>query len=90
MASSAHTEFVVCDCTIEQCFEVGKGEVGLDDYEVRAWHGWYRHVTFSMLALAFLTVLRANGEEDMLKKVWTASPDPRVRGDRRCSSSRIF
>src|SRR3989440_919060 len=28
---------------IEQCFEVGKGEVGLDGYEVRSWHGWYRH-----------------------------------------------
>ena len=29
--------------TVEQCFEVGKGEVGLDEYEVRSWHGWYRH-----------------------------------------------
>lgn len=54
--------------TVEQCFEEGKGEVGLDEYEVRSWHGWYRHVTLSMLALAFLTVLRANGEEDTLKK----------------------
>lgn len=54
--------------TVEQCFEEGKGEVGLDEYEVRSWHGWYRHVTLSMLALAFLTVLRANGEEDGLKK----------------------
>ena len=54
--------------TVEQCFEEGKGEVGLDEYEVRSWHGWYRHVTLSMLALAFLTVLRANGEEDALKK----------------------
>ncbi len=29
--------------TVEQCFEVGKGEVGLDEYEVRSWQGWYRH-----------------------------------------------
>ncbi len=29
--------------TVEQCFEEGKGEVGLDEYEVRSWHGWYRH-----------------------------------------------
>ena len=54
--------------TVEQCFEEGKGEVGLDEYEVRSWHGWYRHVTLSMLALAFLTVLRARDEEDARKK----------------------
>ena len=42
--------------TIEACFEVAKNEVGLDEYEVRHWHGWYRHITLSMLALAFLTV----------------------------------
>ena len=45
--------------TVEQCFEVGKGEVGLDEYEVRSWQGWYRHITLCMLAQAFLTVLRA-------------------------------
>jgi SRSO17 transposase len=55
--------------TVEQCFEEAKGEVGLDEYEVRSWHGWYRHVTLSMLAMTFLTILRANGEETMLKKV---------------------
>jgi SRSO17 transposase len=54
--------------TVEQCFEEAKGEVGLDEYEARSWQGWYRHVTLSMLALAFLTALRANGEEDVLKK----------------------
>jgi SRSO17 transposase len=54
--------------TVEQCFEEGKGEVGLDEYEVRSWHGWYRHVTLSMLAMAFLAALRANGEEGTLKK----------------------
>src|SRR5438874_3110558 len=45
--------------TVEQCFEVGKGEVGLDEYEVRSWQGWYRHITLCMLAQAFLVVLRA-------------------------------
>jgi SRSO17 transposase len=47
---------------IEQCFEVGKGEVGLDDYEVRSWQGWYRHTTLCLLAQAFLTVLRIQSE----------------------------
>jgi SRSO17 transposase len=44
--------------TIEECFEAAKQETGLDEYEVRSFHGWYRHVTLSMLALAFLAVLR--------------------------------
>jgi len=45
--------------TIEQCFEEAKGEVGLDQYEVRHWTGWYRHITLAMWAYALLTVLRA-------------------------------
>jgi SRSO17 transposase len=44
--------------TIEECFEIGKSQVGLDEYEVRHWTGWYRHITLSMLALAFLVVTR--------------------------------
>ena len=45
--------------TIERCFEEAKGEVGLDQYEVRNWTGWYRHITLAMWAYALLTVLRA-------------------------------
>jgi SRSO17 transposase len=44
---------------IEQLFEAAKGEVGLDQYEVRSWTGWYRHITLAMWALALLAVLRA-------------------------------
>jgi SRSO17 transposase len=43
---------------IETCFELAKQEVGLDEYEVRKWQGWYRHITLSMMALAYLTVIR--------------------------------
>lgn len=42
---------------------MAKGEVGLEQYEVRSWMGWYRHITFAMLALAFLTKLRCNLEQ---------------------------
>lgn len=45
--------------TVEECFEAAKGEVGLDQYEVRSWHGWYRHITLAMLAHAYLTALSA-------------------------------
>jgi SRSO17 transposase len=44
--------------TLEEGFEAAKGEVGLDQYEVRSWTGWYRHITLAMLALAYLTVVR--------------------------------
>jgi SRSO17 transposase len=44
--------------TIESCFEEAKGEVGLDQYEVRSWTGWHRHITLAMLAHAYLAVLR--------------------------------
>ena len=44
---------------VEECFELAKNEVGLDQYEVGQWTGWYRHMTLAMWALAFLTVTRA-------------------------------
>lgn len=43
---------------IEECFETAKGEVGLDQYEVRKWDGWHRFITLALLAHAYLTVLR--------------------------------
>ena len=43
---------------IEQAFEMAKGEVGLDHYEVRSWVGWHHHITLSMLALWFLVLDR--------------------------------
>jgi SRSO17 transposase len=36
--------------TIAKCFEEAKGEVGLDQYEVRGGTGWYRHITLAMWA----------------------------------------
>jgi SRSO17 transposase len=44
--------------TIEECFEHAKDELGLDQYEVRRWTGWYRHITLVMLAQIFLHAVR--------------------------------
>ena len=44
---------------VECSFQQGKGETGLDHYQVRRYQAWYRHVTLSMLAQAFLAVQRA-------------------------------
>ena len=30
---------------IEDAFKEAKGQVGLDQYEVRRWTGWHRHIT---------------------------------------------
>ena len=43
---------------IESLFEQSKGKVGLDQYEVRSWGGWHRHITLSMFALAYLAAVR--------------------------------
>jgi len=47
---------------VEQAFELAKGEVGLDEYEVRTWVGWYRHITLVLFALAYLTVVRLHAQ----------------------------
>lgn len=54
LARVASTRFAV-----EQCFKETKGQTGLDQYEVRRWHSWHRHITLAMLAHAWLTVTRA-------------------------------
>ena len=46
--------------TVEECFQAGKNEAGLDHYQVRLYKAWYRHVTLAMLALAWLAVTRAS------------------------------
>lgn len=65
--------------TIEVCFESAKGEVGLDEYEVRSWNGWYRHMTLALLAHAFLTVTRAQAAKKGLSTGTAAQYRPPVQ-----------
>ena len=44
---------------VEETFQQGKGQVGLDHYQCRQWKAWYRFTTLAMLALAILTALAA-------------------------------
>jgi SRSO17 transposase len=44
---------------IETCFRDAKTETGLDHYQVRQYDAWYRHITLSMLAYAFLVASAA-------------------------------
>lgn len=49
--------------TIEEAFEQAKGEVGLDEYEVRRYDAWARHITLALLAHAALEVTRARAAQ---------------------------
>jgi SRSO17 transposase len=60
---------------IEECFKQAKGEVGLDHYQVRRYHGWYRHITLSMLAYAYLAVTAAT--DPKAAATWSASAQQR-------------
>ena len=51
------TEVAGSRWTVETCFKESKSEVGLDEYEVRKYEAWYKHITLVCVALAFLTVL---------------------------------
>ncbi len=72
--------------TIEVAFEAAKGEVGLDQYEVRSSHGWYRHITLALFAQALLTVIRhrLSGARAALAEPQegrqTPRPTPRQKG----------
>jgi len=52
---------------IEVSFEDAKQETGLDEYEVRSFTGWYRHITLSMFAYALLSVLKGSAREAVKK-----------------------
>jgi len=49
---------------IEEGFAQAKGEVGLDQYEVRKWEAWHRHVTLCLLAHAYLVVMRQAAQRE--------------------------
>lgn len=63
---------------IEASLEEAKDAVGLDQYEVRSWTGWYRHITLALLAHALLAVIQARtatGDSPAPKKgAWFPAP----------------
>jgi len=68
--------------TIEEGFEQAKGEVGLDQYEVRRYDAWHRHVTLALLAHASLEVTRLTALADARATQGPLTPgDHPVGGD---------
>jgi SRSO17 transposase len=71
--------------SIDDLFKLAKGQVGLDQYEVRSWQGWYRHITLALLALAVLTIgARKKGGRP---RELPAQPTSRSRSRRSAGSS---
>ena len=44
---------------VEECFQQGKGQTGLDQHQLRLWPSFHRHTVLSMCALALLAVATA-------------------------------
>jgi SRSO17 transposase len=59
---------------IEASFKRGKGEVGMDEYQVRTWQGWHHHMVLSLLAVWFLI-----GETHRSQSLTPALTLPQVR-----------
>jgi SRSO17 transposase len=66
---------------IEECFQTAKNEVGLDDYQVRRYDAWYRHITLAMWAHAFLAVTAAASKGAATPNGTSSSPSPSARSD---------
>jgi SRSO17 transposase len=74
--------------SIETTIEEGKGETGLDEYEVRYWHSWHRHITLSMIAHAWLTSIRqAEGKKTAGPRTGRAEHPRSASAARDCSAT---
>jgi SRSO17 transposase len=62
---------------IESGFAHAKGEVGLDQYQVRCWEGWYRAITLALVAYAYLAVVRAQTPPARVDQVGLSLPEIR-------------
>ena len=59
---------------IEASFQRGKGEAGMDAYQVRTWEGWHHHIALTLIAVWFLIGETHRGQQ------WTpALTLPQVR-----------
>jgi SRSO17 transposase len=48
---------------IEASFKRGKGEVGMDEYQVRTWQGWHHHIALSLISVWFLICETHRGQQ---------------------------
>lgn len=53
--------------SVEQCIEEAKSEMGFDQYQVRYFQSWYRHITLALMAHTWLSAERAAQREKTLE-----------------------
>jgi len=68
---------------IEECFGAGKNETGLDNYQVRTWDAWHRHIGLAVLAHTFLAVTARHAKKS--GRAPAADPTRKPRDPNRCS-----
>jgi SRSO17 transposase len=66
---------------VEECFEAAKQQAGLDNYQVRKYDAWYRHITLAMLALAFLAAMARTPQKGALR-AWVVTAGRESGGSR--------
>jgi hypothetical protein len=65
---------ITAGARIEASFKRGKGEAGMDEYQVRTWEGWHHHMALTLIAVWFLVCETHRGQQ------WTpALTLPQVR-----------
>lgn len=62
---------------VEESFQISKGAVGLDHYQVRGWTPWHRYTTLAMLAMAILTTLNTQTPSPTTKLIALTVPETR-------------
>lgn len=72
---------------IEECFGSAKNEIGLDNYQVRTWNAWHRHITLAMLAHTFLAVTAHKSKKKEANTPRIHPPNPPNRKPSRRSTN---
>jgi len=61
---------------IEECFGTTKDDLGLDNYQVRTWNAWHRHITLTMLAHTFTAITAHKHKKGLTKPPPPSPPHP--------------
>jgi SRSO17 transposase len=67
---------------VEQYFQRGKQDLGLDHYEGRSWRGFHHHLVLSAVAYLFVTVMHQRSKKNFWPDLGgSAADDPALAGE---------
>ena len=68
---------------VEEVFQAAKGQVGLDQHQVRRWQSWHRFTTLALAALAVCAAADDHARPDMIRlSSRQSAPMRKYAGDR--------